>query len=177
MVAAHLSGQLHIPTTEVTHFDAALCKPEYFPLALLILTCNWFDPQKFVQTPLLARDTKCGQKKLLYVAALAKIHLQHRILLLPSQLQALGKELSSVLCLSCWGPRKWTVAFSCLSLISSETFFLSSVVLNSADFEVSVLIITDSLSLRLLPFCSAFQYELSICLICQQLLTELAWDV
>lgn len=44
MVAARLPGQLHVPTTRDIHFDADLCKPDYFFLALLILLCNWFDP-------------------------------------------------------------------------------------------------------------------------------------
>ena len=148
MVAAHLSGQLHVPTTEVIHFDAPLCKPAYFFLALLILSCNWFDPQKFVQTPLLARDPKCGQKKLLYAAALAKI--QHRILLLPSQaiiilgqgalFSALLKLLGTVQMNSRFlmlFPSKLSGIF--LHCVGFFSFVVLHLVLHSADVGVSVL--------------------------------------
>lgn len=150
MAATHLSGQLHVPITEVIHFDAALCKPEYCFLALLILSCNGFNPLKFVQTPLLARDHKCGQKNLLYAAALAKIHLQHRILLLPRQtITSVGQGALFSALLKLLGTMQMNSRFLVvfpsvlrdifLHCVGFFSFVVLRLVLDSADVGVSVL--------------------------------------
>lgn len=73
MSATHLSEHLCVPTTKVIHFDTALCKTEHFFLAVLILSHNCYEPQNFVPMPLLSRDPKCVQIKLIYAVALTQI--------------------------------------------------------------------------------------------------------